>query len=128
MLGREDEPDTTHRDVDLDAELDALMRQNFGYLQQIRVRRLSDRLARHGPLAIRHTRPGFSRDRLSISLDDDSTLKLKLFWPLKATLSSLVSIRWEDDIGWVVIGRSTRGDQVTSYAWMASVVPSGGGY
>ncbi len=135
MLGKDhgkDQPpefgdlDADHFDATrLDAELDSLVRQSSGFLQQVRVHRLGRRLADQGPIAIRHTRMGFSRDRPSIILDDDTTLKLKLFWPLARTLSCLVSIRWEDDIGWVVVGRSTSGEHVMMYAWTASIITAG---
>lgn len=122
--GHDDVP--ARRDVTshLDAELDTLIRENAGFLREFRVRRLGAWLESHGALAIRYTRPGFGRDRLSIALDDNTVLKLKLFWPLAATLSALVSIRWEDGIGWAVVGQSTRGARVTMYAWMADLVPA----
>lgn len=124
MLGKDSNPDTELGAEILDEELIALLRNNAGYINELRVRRLGDQLSANGPLAIRHTRPGFSRDRVTVALDDDTTLKLKLFWPLTVTLASLISVAWEADIGWVVGAKSTRGERVNLYAWSAQLIPS----
>ncbi len=124
MLGKDSDPDTELGAEILDEELIALLRNNAGYINELRVRRLGDQLSANGPLAIRHTRPGFSRDRVTVALDDDTTLKLKLFWPLTVTLASLISVAWEADIGWVVGAKSTRGERVNLYAWSAQLIPA----
>ena len=99
---------------------------------QLRLDRLAQRLREHGPLAVRdtvsgaaehvdrrgarrHGRTGRCRspivrrhgDRYAF-LDDDSVLRLKLFWPRRQIVAALKSIRCSSRIGWIVTVRPTR--------------------
>ena len=52
------------------------------------------RLSEHGPLAVRDTVVRRHGDRIALFLDDDSVLRLKLFWPRRQIVAALTSIRW----------------------------------
>ena len=112
--------------VDIDVEFDALVRRYDGLVQQFRMERLGRALERFGPLAVRHSTCGFCGDRLSIWLDDDSVLKMKLYWPRRCALSALTSARWHGRIGWVVGARTAGGAPVDLYGWYAKVAYADG--
>jgi len=90
---------------------------------QLRIDRLAQRLRERGPLAVRETLVRRHGDRVSLFLDDDSVLKLKLFWPRRQIVAALTSIRWSRRIGWIVGVRTTAGDEIVEYAWLATLTP-----
>ncbi len=104
-----------------DLSIRAFMRQNIGVAWQFRLERLGERLARTGELAVRHNTWGFAGDRATFVLDNDLVLKLKLYWRRTMAVSALLSLQWEERIGWVAVVRTTGGDQVVFYAWQASI-------
>ena len=59
-----------------------------------------------------------------ITLDDDSVLRLKLFWPRRQIVAALKSIRFSSRIGWIVTVRTTAGDDVVEYVWLATLRPT----
>lgn len=88
-----------------------------------RIHNLADRLELFGPLAVRHNTWGLFGDRARIELDDDTTLRLRLFWKRSHPLAALTSIWWKETVGWVVVARTTAGDQLWSYAWYMTITP-----
>jgi len=91
---------------------------------QLRLDRLAQRLREHGPLAVRDTVVRRHGDRITLFLDDDSVLRLKLFWPRRQIVAALKSIRFSSRIGWIVTVRTTAGDDVVEYAWLATLRPT----
>jgi hypothetical protein len=105
-----------------DMEFRALEREHAGVVHQLRLEHLSRRLDR-GPIAVQHTRCGFCGQRVTLELDSGQQLVLKLLWPQGITAAALCSIRWEDNLGWLVVVRATSGDRVLLKAWRAEVHP-----
>ena len=89
-----------------------------GARNQLRLDQLARRLREHGPLAVR--RHG---DRVALFLEDDSMLRLKLFWPRRQIVAALMSIRWSRRIGWIIGVRTTAGEEILEYAWLATPKP-----
>ena len=92
-----------------------------GARNQLRLDRLALWLREHGPLAVRDTVVRRHGDRVALFLDDDSVLKLKLFWPRPQIVAALVSIRSSRRIGWIVGVRTTAGEEIIEYAWLATL-------
>ncbi len=94
-----------------------------GVRNEMRMERLATRLRERGPLAVRETCVRRKGDRVRLVLDDDSVLSLRMFWPRPQTVAALMSVRWDDRIGWVVVVRTARGDRLIDYAWLATLTP-----
>jgi hypothetical protein len=92
-------------------------------LNEIRLERLAAKLKARGPLAVRDTIVRRNGDRVWLYLDDDSVLRLRMFWPRRQIVAALLSVRWSNRIGWVVVVRTTAGEEVTDYAWLATLRP-----
>jgi len=103
----------THHGTDA-AELD-------GMLNQMRVERLAAHLRDHGPLAVRETVVRRGGRLLTLDLDGDSRLILRLFWPRTDVVAAVMSIDWDDRIGWAVVVRTAGGRRRVDYAWLASI-------
>ena len=82
-----------------------------------RLRMIGDRLRRSGSIAVRESYAGFFGDRWTIWLDDDTLLRLKLFWTVKDNLAAVTDVWWNDYVGWMVRGRNNGGDVITLAAW-----------
>lgn len=111
--------------VDLDLELDGLVRRNADYLSGIRVQRLVDRLNGRAPIAVQTERVSWLRERVDVRLDDGSLCRLRLFRPLRAAVGSIVSLRWDDDLSWVVDARTVSGQRYVLYAWLVQITTPG---
>ncbi len=68
-------------------------------------------------MAVRDSHPGWFGDRWTIWLDDDTLLRLKLFWTVNDHLAALTRVWWNDYVGWMVRGRNTAGEVITLAAW-----------
>jgi hypothetical protein len=88
-----------------------------GVVTARRLRRIGEHLRRSGSIAVRESHAGFFGDRWTIWLDDDTLLKLKLFWTVKDNLAAVTDVWWNDYVGWMVRGRNTGGDVITLAAW-----------
>lgn len=95
-----------------------------GIDNRLRLQALGRRLDEFGPLAVRHSTSGFFDDRPSIWLDDDSLLRMKLFWPQPAVLAAAVSLHFKDSIGWILWARNTNGERVVLAGWLARIGPA----
>ena len=89
----------------------------------LRLERLADRLTASGPLAVRTSTARAGGARVRYELDDDTALTLRLFWARRETVAALCSMRWEDRIGWVVALRTTAGERLVAFAWLAGLTP-----
>jgi hypothetical protein len=94
-----------------------------GTRNQLRMERLAERLRERGPLAVRDTVVRGHGHRVRLELDDGSVLALRMFWPRPQSVAALVSVRWDERIGWVVAVRTTTGEQMIDYAWLATLTP-----
>jgi hypothetical protein len=94
-----------------------------GTRNQLRLERLAAWLRERGPLAVRDTVVRRHGDRVALYLDDDSVLRLKMFWPRPQIVAALMSVRWARRIGWVVVVRTTAGEEIVDYAWLATLTP-----
>jgi hypothetical protein len=94
-----------------------------GAANELRIERLRARLA-EGALAVRDTIVRAGGRRVELQLDDGSTLSLRLFWPRRQTVAALSSVRWDDQVGWVVVVRTSGGERVIDYAWLATLTPT----
>lgn len=109
-------------EADVEArELRALARRYAGVLQQFRLGRLGERLARGRPLAVRDSTCGFTGDRWRLELDDGSVLRLKLFWPRHVAVCRLWSLRWADGDGWRVVVTTAAGELLQLRAFHATL-------
>jgi hypothetical protein len=109
---------------DLDDELDLLVRTNADYLNQVRIGRLIQRLEDDGPVDVSTERIGRFRDRVHLRLDDGLLCRLKLFWPLRSPISAIESVRWDDELSWVIIARTADGERRPLYAWLIQLTPA----
>jgi hypothetical protein len=66
-----------------------------------------------------------SGGRVVLLLDDGSELALRLFWPRRALVAALLSMRDDERVGWIVEARTVDGSDLTYYAWLATVTPPG---
>lgn len=83
-----------------------------------------DRLGRQlidRPLAVRSTIYYHEGQRVILELDDDSTVELRLYWPRDAAAAALLSVRFDDHVGWILDARTTAGEEMRYYAWHATV-------
>jgi hypothetical protein len=94
-----------------------------GLVNEVRIERLADRLKERGPLAVRDTVVRRGGDRVALYLDDDSVLALRMYWPRPQIIAALVSVRRDSRVGWVVVVRTTAGERVIDYAWLATLKP-----
>jgi hypothetical protein len=94
-----------------------------GTRNEVMIDRLAHRLRERGPLAVRDTVIRRQGDRVTYVLDDDSVLALRMFWPRPQTVAALMSVRWDDRIGWVVVVRTSAGKRMIDYAWLATLTP-----
>jgi hypothetical protein len=106
--------------ADLERELDLLAREYKGLIDGTRIDWLSKRL-QASDIAVRRSRSNFRGDRVSLVLDDGSTLKLNVARPEWRRFAALTSISRRDAQSWTVCGRSERGEPLTCDAWQASV-------
>ena len=105
-----------------DVERTLLNLRYDGVIQQCHLERLGERLERHGPMAVTGARYGFSRDRPALLLADGTVLRMKLFWPVRAAVAMVCSLRWRDGVGWA-LGVLSPADQASIlYAWQLSIV------
>jgi len=86
----------------------------------MRVEHLQQRLER-GSLAVRETRYRRSGKYVSISLDDDTVLVLRLFWSCDWPLAALTGMAQDGRIGWVVSARTNSGRPIVLHAWLATL-------
>jgi hypothetical protein len=100
-------------------------RELDGITHQVRLERLSARLAASGPLAVAHNTWGMFGDRIRLFLDDGSLMVLKLFWPRPVAAAALTSVRFDRRTGWVVTARAASGDRLIYVAWLARLFPDG---
>jgi hypothetical protein len=108
------------------ASLGWTARELDGVAHQVRLERLSARLAASGPLAVAHNTWGMFGDRIRLFLDDGSLMALKLFWPRPVAAAALVSVRFDHRIGWVVDARAASGERLVYFAWLARLFPADG--
>jgi hypothetical protein len=101
---------------DLQHELDRLV-------QEVRIGDLRQRLAT-GEVSVWRTTYRRSGGRVQLELDDTTTLDLRLFWARRDTVAALTSMRFDERVGWIVVGHTTGRSDVTFYAWSATVTPS----
>jgi hypothetical protein len=94
-----------------------------GLTHQVRLERLAGSLDERQGLAVRHNTWGSFGDRVGLWLDDGSMMHLKLFFPQPGTVSSLLSIRFEQQVGWAIAARTAAGGVQTYYAWLARLFP-----
>ena len=94
-------------------------------VQEVRIDDLRRRLAT-AEVGVRDTAYRRSGGRVRFELDDGSTLALRLFWPRRGAVDSIVSMVYDERIGWIVDARTVAGGTMTLYAWLATVTPSGG--
>ena len=104
----------------LDIEMRALEREQAGVVHKFRLEHLAVRLQR-GPLAVQDTVCGFSADRLVMLLDGGETLVVRLLSRCRTTAAALCSIRWEDQLGWLIVVRTSTGDRILLKAWRAEL-------
>jgi hypothetical protein len=83
----------------------------------LRLRTIAEQLKRSSSIAVRDSHAGVFGDRWTIWLDDNTLLKLKLFWVVKDNLAAVTHVWWNDYVGWMVRGRNTGGDVITLAAW-----------
>jgi hypothetical protein len=112
--------------LDLDRELDGLVRRNADYLNVVRVERLVERLDERGPVPVRTERVSRLRERVEFRLDDGTLCRLRLFRPLRALVATIVSLRWDDDLSWVIETRTVGGERYMIYAWLVQIVAGAG--
>lgn len=96
------------------AELDGLS-------NQVRIEQLAARLTEQGPLAARDTVVWRGGTRVALHLDDGSILRLRLFWARHGVVAAIESVRFDDEIGWVLVVRTTAGERRVDYAWLAEL-------
>jgi len=89
-------------------------------VQEVRIGDLRQRLA-GGEVVVRRTTYRRSGGRARLDLDDGSALALRLFWPRRASVTALVSMHFDERVGWIVVARTADGADVTFYAWLATV-------
>jgi hypothetical protein len=106
---------------DPDAELHVLARQHAGLVHQRRMEHLAKLLDDGRELAVCDSASGFCGDRLTLWVGNGTVMRLKLLHPRRDSYAAILQIRWCDGAGWVIDLRSTNGDDVTCYAWDASV-------
>ncbi len=111
-----------HTVVDEAVELRSMTREHRDAINLLRLERLAERL-RHGPLAVQESMAGFCGDRFTLWLDSGERLRLKLLWPRHITVAALCSIRWDDSSGWIVIVRTSAGEGVVLYCYVATLEP-----
>jgi hypothetical protein len=95
-----------------------------GLTHQIRMERLAESLEPSRGLAVRYNTWGHFGDRVGLWLDDGSMMHLKLFAPQPGAVSSLLSIRFEQQVGWAVTARMACGGVRTYHAWLARLFPN----
>ena len=88
---------------------------------EVRLERLGERLRERGALAVRHSSAGRVRRRVALALDDDSILELSLYWTERTPVAAVESVRFDPRIGWVVAARSTGGERIVYFAWVARI-------
>jgi hypothetical protein len=86
----------------------------------MRLERLRSRLALSGPIAVRDTAVRRGGERLDLHLDDETILKLRLFWARREAVEAIESMRWDDRIGWVLVVHTAGGARRVDYAWLAT--------
>lgn len=106
---------------DLDAECRALERRYAGTIQQFRLRALAQQLRHRQSIPVRHNTCGVTRDRWRVDLDDGSRVTFRLYGPVRATISALLSLSWVAEEGWRVVVRTTAGDRLMVRAFSATV-------
>ncbi len=108
----------------LDTEMRVLEREQAGVVHKFRIDHLATRLER-GPLAVQDTICGFSADRVTMELDGGQLLVARLLWRRRLTVAALCSIHWDDQVGWLIVVRSSTGERVLLKAWRAELhIPS----
>jgi hypothetical protein len=75
----------------------------------------------HGALAVRTTRYQRGGQRLTLHLDDGTALVLRLYRSRRTPIAALLSLHGDERVGWVAVARSTTGDELTLYAWLATL-------
>jgi hypothetical protein len=94
-------------------------------VQEVRIADLRERLAA-GEVTVRRTTRRRAGSRVGLELDDSSTLALRLFWPRRDVVTALVSLRYDDRVGWIAVARTAIGAEVILYAWLATITPADG--
>ncbi|MET0577158.1 MAG: hypothetical protein ABW122_00760 [Ilumatobacteraceae bacterium] len=89
-------------------------------VQEVRLGDLGQRLAT-GELLVRSTTYRRAGRRVRLVLDGGGVLALRLFWPRRDDVAAIVSMRDEEQVGWVVVTRTTDGRRLVFYAWLAHV-------
>lgn len=95
-----------------------------GLTHQVRIERLASRLTEQGPMSVSDTVAWRGGTRLALHLDDASVLRLRLFWPRCGAVAAVEAVRFDDDIGWVLVVRTAAGERRVDYAWLAEITPS----
>jgi hypothetical protein len=56
-------------------------------------------------------------ERLTLRLDDGSTLRARLLWPCPGTVAAVTGLEWDDRLGWELDVRTTDGVDRSLRAW-----------
>ena len=62
------------------------------------------------------------RERVELRLDDGTVCRLRLFRPLRALVGTIVSLRWDDDLSWVMETRTVSSERYMIYAWLVQII------
>lgn len=101
-------------------DVDRLLRTLGPVRQQIRLERLQARL-REGPIDVGWWRPMLLRSGARLGLDGGPVVTIRFYHPLREPPAALVDIRWQDDVGWVIVVRTFGAERLTLLAWRIAV-------
>lgn len=78
----------------------------------------------HGSMPVLATEYRRGGDRVAFLLDGAGKLHLRLYWRRDADITDLVSIRFDERVGWIAVGRTAEHRHVVFYAWLATLQPA----
>lgn len=89
-------------------------------IQADRMEKLQGSL-RPGPVGVVETTYRRGGSRVAFALSTGAVLDLRLFWPIRQAVVALVSIHFDERIGWVAVGCTAEGGHIALYAWLATL-------
>ena len=109
---------------DPDDALRRFARTERGYVDMVRMQHLDGQLRLLGPAAIRSNTWAKGGNLARITLDDGTLVRLWLFWKSDRTLAAIERAFYDDEVGWVVVARTTAGERLQLFAYKVRVDPA----
>lgn len=107
--------------TDADDALRRFGRQERGYLDRVRAEALDDDLRRFGPRRVVAQTARGSGTRVVLELSDGTRLTLRLYWKVDVTLAEVGRISYQDEVGWIVLGRDAAREPARLIAYVIRV-------